>query len=250
MGAAKDITGQRFGRLVAIQRVGSNKQGLAVWQFQCDCGKVIEKVGREVWRGNTSSCGCLKSEKLREKNIQNSTKINIGDRFGELTVIELLGLRKQASRDKNESWSKCQCSCGNIIEVRDNNLKTGMTKSCGCVSSLGERKIINLLNKNNINYSTQYSFPDLKGDSTYLRFDFAIFKDNILYELIEFDGRQHYKGPDGKWTESYSLEKLQKYDKLKDEYCKQHNIKLVRVPYWDIEKIDLNVLQLQELIAK
>ena len=59
MGAAKDITGQRFGRLVAIQRVGSNKQGLAVWQFQCDCGKVIEKVGREVWRGNTSSCGCF-----------------------------------------------------------------------------------------------------------------------------------------------------------------------------------------------
>lgn len=249
MGKAKDITGQRFGRLVAIRRTGTTSSGLAIWEFQCDCGKIIEKTGRDVWRGQAQSCGCLRKDLVREKNLKNSQAIRVGDRFGELTVIELLGLRKQASRDRNESWSKCQCSCGNIIEVRDNNLKTGMTRSCGCVSSRGEKAISQILNHYNINFVTQYTFPDLKGDSSYLRFDFAIFYNNKLYELIEFDGRQHFVGPDGAWNQASSLEKIQQYDNLKNTYCKEHNIKLIRIPYWQIDKIDLELLGLLNIVT-
>jgi len=85
----------------------------------------------------------------------------------------------------------CKCVCGREVEVSNNNLRTGGTKSCGCIKSFGEREIRQLLEQNNINYSTEYTFYDLKGTRNgLLRFDFAIFDDNNnLIELIEFDGR-------------------------------------------------------------
>ena len=118
-------------------------------------------------------------------------RIEIGTQFGYLTMIKDLGYRKQNSRDKRVRWSLCRCICGNEIEVLNNNLKTGGTKSCGCINSFGEQKIIKILIDNKINFSTQYTFNELRGTRNgLLRFDFAIFdNDNNLIELIEFDGR-------------------------------------------------------------
>jgi hypothetical protein len=85
----------------------------------------------------------------------------------------------------------CQCICGTKIEVSNNNLKSGGTKSCGCVKSYGETAIRKILLDNNINFATEYTFSDLKGErGNPLRFDFAIFdNNNNLVQLIEFDGR-------------------------------------------------------------
>ena len=246
----KNIAGQKFGRLTAIAPTNKrNKQGLVIWKFQCDCGNIVEKVGRNVWRGYTSSCGCLKHDMLVKRNIENNeNKYAIGKQFGNLTIISDLFFKKQ-KRGNNESWVKCQCKCGNIIEVRTNNLGSGTTKSCGCVQSFGEKEIIKILTDNNINFITQYSFSDLLGPKGgKLRFDFAIFYNDKLYELIEFDGRQHFEGPDGTWKNSYSLEDLQLRDNLKNEYCKQHNLKLVRISYKDLSKLNLQLLQLEEII--
>lgn len=248
MGKALDLTGQRFGRLVAIRPTEKrDSQHLIIWEFQCDCGNIIERTGRQVKRGNTQSCGCLKREKLIQKNIDNGNKINIGDRFGLLVVIEDLGFRKQKSRDKRERWSKCRCDCGNIIEQRNNNLQSGVAQSCGCVKSRGEQIIAKVLREGGINFATQYSFPDLRTNKNgVLKFDFAIFKDNKLYKLIEFDGRQHIFGPDAKWSNSDSLETIQYRDNLKDKYCQENNLILQRVPYTDIGKITLKYLGLIE----
>ena len=63
MSALKDITGQRFGRLVVVRRVGSSLDRRATWQCRCDCdGKTITIVGKNLRNGNTKSCGCLKLE--------------------------------------------------------------------------------------------------------------------------------------------------------------------------------------------
>jgi hypothetical protein len=59
MSALKDITGQRFGRLVAIRRSGSNAKGRAMWLFQCDCGNSHTAAGVDVRCGGTHCCGCL-----------------------------------------------------------------------------------------------------------------------------------------------------------------------------------------------
>ena len=248
MGKALDLTGQRFGRLVAIRPTEKrDSQHLVIWEFQCDCGNIIERTGRQVKRGNTQSCGCLKREMLVQRNISNGNKINIGDRFGLLVVIEDLGFRKQKSRNKQERWSKCQCDCGNIIEQRNNNLQSGATQSCGCVKSRGEQIIAKILREGNINFATQYSFSDLRTDKNgVLKFDFAVFKDNKLYKLIEFDGRQHIFGPDAKWSNCDTLETIQYRDNLKDKYCQENNLILQRVPYTDIGKITLEYLGLIE----
>lgn len=64
----KDITGQRFGRLVVIERAGSNKSKRATWKCQCDCGSITIVVGYSLERGNTKSCGCLHGELLGKRN--------------------------------------------------------------------------------------------------------------------------------------------------------------------------------------
>ena len=241
-----DLTGQKFGRLTALNiTTERDSQGLVLWECQCDCGNKIKVAGSYLKRGRVQSCGCLKKEKLVERNIQHGKAINIGDRFGLLTVVEDLGFKQQLSRNKRERWSLCQCDCGNIIEVRNNNLNNGNTQSCGCVNSRGEQIIANLLRLNNINFSVQYSFPDLRTEKNgILKFDFAIFNNNQLYELIEFDGRQHIFGPDATWSQSDSLETIQYRDELKNQYCQLHNIKLIRIPYTDIDKISLEYLGL------
>lgn len=57
-----DITGQRFGRLVALYRIGKNPRGYSLWYFQCDCGSRAFKVLADVRRGKSRSCGCFLRE--------------------------------------------------------------------------------------------------------------------------------------------------------------------------------------------
>ena len=57
----KDISGQRFGRLVAIEPIGRAKGGYIAWRCKCDCGNEIVSSLKYLGHG-TSSCGCLASE--------------------------------------------------------------------------------------------------------------------------------------------------------------------------------------------
>ena len=217
---------------------------------QCECGTIRYKEYRDVCGGRSKSCGCLRAEQTTERNIQRGL-IPIGTKFGHLTVIEDLGLRMQP-RGRRARWSKCRCDCGTIVEVLNNNLKSGGTQSCGCIKSRGETIIRKLLLDNNINFSVEYTFNDLTGErGNKFKFDFAIFdKNNNLYELIEFDGRQHYTGGDAAWSHKESLEVIQKRDKQKNDYCQKNNIKLIRIPYYDIGNISLESLELNSLIGE
>ena len=64
-GRIKDISGMEFGYLVAIEPLGKNKRGEAVWRFQCRCGKTVELPATRAITGNTLSCGCLKGDTLK-----------------------------------------------------------------------------------------------------------------------------------------------------------------------------------------
>lgn len=59
--AIKDITGERFGRLVALKHVGS-ENNRALWMCVCDCGKVVVTSGFSLRQGEKKSCGCLHKE--------------------------------------------------------------------------------------------------------------------------------------------------------------------------------------------
>ena len=237
--------GDKYGRWTVLQVKVKNPSSKAknppyMAYCKCDCGKEQYVEYRALYEGRSLSCGCLRSDIVREKNLNNSS-VKIGNIYGFLEVKENLGLRKQ-TRGSNETWYRCLCqNCGNDnFEVSGNNLQSGATKSCGCICSWGETLIGQWLRRNNINYATQYTFKDLVSKRGYcLKFDFAIFKNNNLYGLIEYDGRQHTLGPEGKWN--YSLEEIQYNDNLKNQYCISHNIKLLRISYTDKDNIN-NIL--------
>jgi hypothetical protein len=56
----KDITNQRFGKLVAIRECGIDKNGSFIWEFRCDCGNLYYNTSTKVRTGHSNSCGCLK----------------------------------------------------------------------------------------------------------------------------------------------------------------------------------------------
>lgn len=73
MGAKKDLTGQRFGRLTVVCDTGERKRGYIVWRCKCDCGNTHEVIGNNLLRGSVKSCGCLIHDVAKE-NIKNTHK--------------------------------------------------------------------------------------------------------------------------------------------------------------------------------
>lgn len=101
-------------------------------------------------------------------------------------------------------------------------------------ASRGEIKIEQILKQAGLVFTEEYSFPDLVSNTGRpLRFDFAVFDDQKNLEfLIEFQGIQHYQ-PKDVFGGMNGLRKQQFNDMRKREYCKNHNIKLIIIPYWD-----------------
>lgn len=58
----KDLSGQRFGKLVAISYIRSDSNGNALWLCRCDCGNEPIVAGKDLRSGNTHSCGCHRKE--------------------------------------------------------------------------------------------------------------------------------------------------------------------------------------------
>lgn len=67
--AAINLMGQRFGRLLVLERVGSDAGGRALWKCKCDCGNLTISRGNDLRSGHTQSCGCKNAEesRVREK---------------------------------------------------------------------------------------------------------------------------------------------------------------------------------------
>lgn len=146
---------------------------------------------------------------------------------------------KQNGRDnhKNVKWL-CKCDCGNYTEVIGTHLLKGQTHSCGCIKSLGEEKIINILKQNNIEYIYQKTFENCRFPNTHAlaKFDFYLPKHNII---IEYDGRQHFDKNAG-WGENLNV--IQMRDAFKTKWCNDNNIKLIRIPYTDFKTITIEKL--------
>lgn len=104
-----------------------------------------------------------------------------------------------------------------------------------CNESHGEKQIRNWLDNNNITYKSQKTFKECKDKRT-LPFDFYLPDYNLV---IEYDGEQHYK-PIEYFGGEKSFNNIIKHDKIKDNYCKNNNIKILRIPYFENvkEKLD------------
>jgi hypothetical protein len=103
--------------------------------------------------------------------------------------------------------------------------------------SIGEEEICKYLIKNKIFYNREVRFPTCK-DVQPLPFDFAIYKNNEINCLIEYQGEQHYVATGG-WSNEEQLTYIQKHDELKRQWAKENNIPLYEIPYWEFENIEM-----------
>lgn len=232
-----DLTGKEYEYYKVIDRneERTKQNGRNVfWNCKCHCGNSFVSTTTDITKQKRKSCGCMKSQLTGQAHFQDIA----GETFGELYVIER-DYEYSQNGNKPRTYWKCKCSCGNIISVDRTHLVGRGQSSCGCKNSIGELNINKLLTDNNITYKSQYTNSDLRTDKNgYLRYDFAIFENNNLIRLIEFDGEQHYKQEDffGK------LEITQHRDNLKNIYAKENNIPLVRIPYYKRDCIVLEDL--------
>ena len=110
-------------------------------------------------------------------------------------------------------------------------------------ASRGEIKIHEILETAGLVFKEEYSFPDLVSSSGRpLRYDFAVFDDNDNLEfLIEYQGIQHYQ-PKSKFGGYSGLRKQQYNDMQKREYCRNHNIILISIPYIDEGRVNYDYI--------
>ena len=236
--------GMRFGEWEVIERDyhPTSKQHSTFWFCKCHlCGKVYSVSRDSLINKKSECCNHCKGEKIKNTQAERGiTKhiINPGDTFGLLTA--LTGPYHRFDRSHG-SYIKCKCSCGNIVEVAKKHLveKKGRTISCGCASqSSGEIKIIQLLEKANIEFQSQYRIKAFNLSSP---FDFAIFKNGNLLGLIEYDGEQHFESIEFFGGEE-KLKLQQERDERKNLWCKENNIRLIRIPYTEYDNLTIGYL--------
>lgn len=224
------MIGKSFGSLTVIERLEKNPNlanRCIRYLCRCVCGKEIEVNGNSLRTRHTTSCGCSR---------KGTTTKDLTNKFsGEIKFLYPTTERQ----DGHVVW-QCECSCGRLIKLTSHDF--GHTKSCGCLKESGGEKLIKqILTDNHIEFQTQYKFEDCVHIKP-LPFDFAIFKNNQLRCLIEYNGEQHYKSTGGWNTKEHLLEQ-QVRDFIKLEYCKKKGIKLITIPYWEYENITWEYLK-------
>lgn len=235
MGAFIDLTGKKFFRLTVLEK--ADKRGNEwYWKCQCDCGNICTIAGTSLRANRTKSCGCWKKE--ADKQPKGNVKNEIGNKYSHLTVIARAG-----STPRGVALWECECDCGNPnhIIVTGDNLRRGHTRSCGCERrSHGEQTIEQLLKENNISFIQEHK-PFKFASGSYASFDFFI--NNQYY--IEYDGETHYDKNLHGWHTKEAVTQTQERDIIKNQWCKDNNIPLIRIPYTHLKDLCIKDLLLE-----
>lgn len=219
----KEIDGMKFGRLLVLETLWNENPPKV--KCLCDCGNIVILRKSDVQNSHTQSCGCLQMERASEAN-----KIDYSNKVSDYGVKIL----KRYKKNDFCQWIwECECGfCGNHFYDLPIRVLNNHVRSCGCLKrSSNELFISDFLDNIGVEYKEQYKFYDCKSEKNYpLYFDFAIFKNNNLFCLIEYDGLQHFVARD-LFGGQDALEETQKRDMIKNKYCEDNNIPLYRFPY-------------------
>lgn len=237
-----DIVGNNF--LLVKRGPLSNNRKTCISEFKCPwCNKIFKADLYNIVRKDSSykSCGC---KKIDEKTgLSSFIKDLTGKRFGRLTVTGISDKRVPHPNGGSFIYWNCRCDCGKETVISTSKLSCGHTTSCGkCCISKGEDKIKKALEDCNIKFEQQKRFKDCR-DKNPLPFDFYLPDYNCC---IEFDGKQHFHIPNNEKSTIFTEDKIkeiQKHDKIKDLYCLNNNIKLIRISYIDLDNIDADFLK-------
>ena len=142
MSYRKDLTGQRFGRLIVKEFAYKAKDRHNHWLCICDCGIMKTIQDSNLYNNLTTSCGCLRKE-VSIKHGLNFLIDLTGQQFGELTV-----LNRAINKGIRICWN-CICSGKKEVVVLGWNLTSGHTSSCGHINyvSKSEKAFLDKLEK-------------------------------------------------------------------------------------------------------
>lgn len=205
----------------------------------CSCGvKCIKSLDSfRNKHSNPLSCGC--------KNKQNTLPKQIGQVFGDFLVISE-NKAEQEIRESSHKILNCSCIyCGKNKKISTSHLTKNSFPKCSCqIASIGEKKIMSLLEENNIFYEYDKNFSkDLVSlDGFPLRCDFILYFNDLPIRIIEYDGEQHFR-PIEKFGGEKEFLKIRERDKIKDEYFLKKQIPLIRIPY------TLNKITIEDLMT-
>lgn len=211
-----NLTNQRFGKLRVLFKTDS-KNNRGYWHCKCDCGNECDVNTNLLTSGSTRSCGCLHDNSWLIKDITNQ-------KFGKLTA-----LYNTYAKDNNAGcyiWH-CKCDCGNECDISLAHLRENGVQSCGCLknTSMDVENIKQMLIKLKIPFELE---ANIISNDKKKRFDFYINKQYI----IEYDGKQHFflRNHSG-WNSLENIKETRKRDLIKNKFCFNNNIPLIRIPY-------------------
>lgn len=246
-------TGQRVPYEKVLEQVARNGQTLLTEKEEykglaytdativCTCNRIFIRNLQDYMHKDVIDCQDCYAEKLR---LMKRTPYQEVKSFIESNSDCVL-ITKEEEYINSVKPVDLKCPCGEVFATTFQYFKNREKHSCNRCSSYmtkGEVKIENALKKMGIEYKSQYAFKDCVKNRP-LPFDFAIF-DNIgnLKFLIEYDGIQHFEpvdfaGKGEEWAKEV-FKGNQERDLIKNEYCFNKGIELIRIPYWDIKHLE------------
>lgn len=207
------------------------------WFMICKCllcGNTVVGVNiYNIIKGRSKNCGCVRKNKLSDRRVHTVESLS-QQKFGKLTVTE------EAGRDNyGKILYKCRCDCGNDTIVLGNSLLQNHVLSCGCIRSKNNSSICQIVT--NLGYSCiREKYVQLtNSEISCIRFDNYIEELNLA---IEYDGEGHYMpidwaGKGKEWAEE-SLRLTQLRDDIKNKYCFDNNINLLRISYLELDNME------------
>lgn len=194
--------------------------------LQCPQGHIYEIQFNGFHKGHRCKLCVDKNVKLTYEQVKEYMKTQ-GDKLLSKEYIN------------NKHYLTIQCCKGHVYEKRFDKYRHGQRCPI-CQTSGGEQILYNILQELNITYKREKRFKDCKDVNT-LPFDVWVPSLNLI---IEFDGEQHYKPKFGE-KEFYEIVY---HDAIKNSYCEDNNINLLRIPYWDLNRMkEIIVNKIEEL---
>lgn len=188
-------------------------------KFICEIGHEFSAQCKDVNSGKWCAV-CAKRPKidneLVDERLRGRSIVRLGEYVNARTPLEF----------------KC-LECDDEFKSYPDAVMNKMTGCPACSSSKGELEVIRILSDMGLDFEIEFSFEGLIGlGGKPLRYDFCInLEDKII--LVEYDGIFHYEEVfDGSGHET-----IKEHDKIKNQFCLDHDIKLIRIPYWEFNNI-------------
>ena len=99
-----DVSGRKFGKLEALhvtEKTGETKSRCKMWRCKCECGKECDVLYNDLISGNVKSCGCLKTEKIKELYVDGTAPCKLdGEKIRSTNTSGVTGVWFDKSRGK------------------------------------------------------------------------------------------------------------------------------------------------------